>query len=59
VEKIVWADLVKNDEHDMAAKENRLHALQRMKANWIGYMLHRKCFSKQVIEVKLEGTRRR
>ena len=59
MEKIIWAFLVKTDEHDIAAKEIRLHSLQRLKANWIGYMLHRKCFSKQVIEVKLEGTRRR
>jgi len=57
--EIIWADLVKNDEHDVAAKENRLHTLQRMKANWNGYTLHRRCFSKQVIEGKLEGTRRR
>jgi len=57
--EIIWADRVKNDEHDGAAKENMLHTLKRMKANWIGYMLHRHCFSEQVIEVKLEDTRRR
>jgi hypothetical protein len=59
MEKTIWADLVKNYERDVAAKENRLHMLQGMKVDWIVYMLHRKCFSKQVIEVKLEGTRRR
>jgi hypothetical protein len=59
MEKIIWADLVKNAERDVAAKENRLHTLQRMKANWIGYTLLRKCFTKQVVEGKLEGTRRR
>jgi hypothetical protein len=58
MENIIWADLVKNDEHDTAVKENKLHTLERLKANRVGYMLHRKCFSEQVIEVKLEGTRR-
>jgi len=49
--EIIWADLVKNDEHDVAAKENRLHTLQLMKANWIGYMLNRQCYSEQAAYV--------
>ena len=34
---------------------NIIHAIKISKANWIGYMLHRNCLLKRVIEVKEEG----
>ena len=44
-------------------QRNILHEIRKRKANWIGHILLRSCFLKQVIEGKLKGemevTRRR
>ena len=44
-------------------QRNILHEIRKRKANWIGHILHRNCFLKQVIEGKIKGemevTRRR
>ena len=37
-------------------KRNILHTTQRMKAEWIGHILHRNCLLEQVIEGNVEGT---
>ena len=42
---------------------NILHEIRKLKANWIGHILRRNCFLKQIIEGKIKGeievTRRR
>ena len=57
--KISWTDRVKNEEvlHRVKKERNILHTsnIKRRKANWIGYILRRKCLLKQVIEGKIEG----
>ena len=44
-------------------QRNILHAITKIKANWIGHILRRNCLLKQVIEGKIKGemevTRRR
>jgi hypothetical protein len=55
-EKISWTDRVTNDEVLQRVKEERhiLQTIKRRKANWIGYILHRNCLLKHVIEVKTD-----
>ena len=36
-------------------QRNILHIIRKRKANWIGYILRRKCFLKQVTEGKIQG----
>ena len=36
-------------------QRNILHEIRKWKANWIGHILHRNCFLKQVIEGKIKG----
>jgi replicative superfamily II helicase len=57
MERISWADCVRNEEVLQRVKEERniLHTIKRRKANWIGHILRRNCLLKHVIEVKLEG----
>jgi hypothetical protein len=59
IEKISWADRVRNEEvlHGVKEERNILHTIKRRKANWIGHMLHRNCLLTHVIEGKLEGRR--
>jgi len=65
MEKISWTDHVRNEEVLLRVNEQRniLHEIRKRKANWIGHILGRNCFLKQVIEGKIEGylkvTRRR
>ena len=65
MEKISWTDHVRNEEVllQVNGQRNILHAIRKRKANWIGHILHRNCFLKQVIEGKIKGeievTRRR
>jgi len=35
--------------------KNILHEIRKRKANWIGHILRRNCFLKQVIEGKIKG----
>ena len=40
--------------HRVKEERNILRAIQRMKANWLGYILRRNCLLKHVIEGKIE-----
>ena len=44
MEKISWTNHVENKEvlHRVKEERNILHTVQQMKANWTGYILHRK-----------------
>jgi hypothetical protein len=46
-----------NEEVLLIVKEqwNILHEISKLKANWIGHILPRNCFLRQVIEGKIEG----
>jgi hypothetical protein len=57
VEKISWADRVRNEEvlHRVKKERNIVHTKKRRKATWIGDILRRNCLLKHVIEGKLEG----
>ena len=65
MEKISWTDCVRNEEVLLRVNEQRniLHEIRKRKANWIGHILRRNRFLKQVIEGKIKGeievTRRR
>jgi len=65
MEKISWADHVRNEEVLLRVNEQRniLHEIRNPKANWIGHILRRNCLLKQVIEGEIKGemevTRRR
>jgi hypothetical protein len=56
MEKTSWTDRVRNGEvlHTVTEERNLLHTVNRRKANWIGYILHRNCLLKHVIEEKIE-----
>ena len=57
MENISWTDHVRNVEVLYRVKEERhiLQAIQRRKANWIGYIWRGNCLLKHVIEGKIEG----
>jgi hypothetical protein len=57
IEKINWADFVRNEEvlHSVKDDRNILHAIKRRKADWIGHILRINCLLKHAIEGKLEG----
>ena len=65
MEKISWADHVRNEEVLLRVNEQRnfLHEIRKRKANWIGHILRRNCLLQQDIEGKIKGqievTRRR
>jgi hypothetical protein len=65
MEKISWADHVRNEEVLLRVNEQRniLHEIGKWKANWIGHILCRNCLLRQVTEKKINGeievTRRR
>ena len=66
MEKISWADHVRNLEVLQSVKEERNILQTRRKANWTGHILHRSCLLKHVteyieemIEVMGRGGRRR
>jgi hypothetical protein len=53
-----WTDHVRNEEvlHRVQKERNILHTVKRMKADWIGHILHRRnCRLKHVIEGKVKG----
>ena len=57
MEKISWADNVRNEEVLLRVNEKRniLHEIRKRKANWIGHILRRNFLLKQVIEGKIKG----
>ena len=59
MEKISWTDHVRNEEVLLRVNEQRniLHEIRKWKANFIGHILRRYCFLKQVIEGEIKGER--
>jgi len=57
MEKISWADHVKNEDVLLRVKEQRniLHEIRKRKAKWIGHILRRNCLLQRVIEGKIKG----
>jgi hypothetical protein len=57
MEKISWADHVRNEEVLLSVKElrNIVHEMCEQKAIWIGHILYRNCLLQQVIEGKIKG----
>jgi len=57
MEKISWADHVRNEDVLLRVKEQRniLHEIRKRKANWIGHILRRNCLLQRVIEGKIQG----
>ena len=57
MEKISWTDRVRNGEVLLRVNEHRiiLHEIRKRKGNWIGLIIRRNCFLKQVIEGKKKG----
>jgi hypothetical protein len=57
MEKISWADHVRNEEVLLRVKEQRniLHEIRKRKAKWIGHILRRNCLLQWVIEGKIQG----
>ena len=57
MEKISWADHVRDEEVLLRVKEQRniLHEIRKRKANWIGHILRRNCLLQRVIEGKIKG----
>ena len=57
MEKNSWTDHVRNEEVLLRVNEQRniLHEIRKRKVNWIGHILPRTCFLKQVIEGKIKG----
>jgi hypothetical protein len=51
---------MKNEDilHRVEKERSILHLIERRKSNWIGHMLLRNRLLKQVMEGKIEGTRR-
>ena len=52
-----WTDRVRHEKVLYRVKEERnvLHTIKRRKANWIGYILRRKCLLEHIIKGKMEG----
>ena len=55
-----WSDPVQQDEvfHGIKKERKILHTIKRSRANWIGHILRRNCGLKQVIQEKIQKTRR-
>jgi hypothetical protein len=57
MEKISWADHVRNEEVLLRVKEQRniLQEINKRKANWFGHILRRNYSLRQVIEGQIKG----
>jgi hypothetical protein len=57
MEKISWADHVRNEDVLLRVKEQRniLHEIRKRKANWIGHILHINYLLQRVTEEKIQG----
>jgi hypothetical protein len=57
MEKISWADHVRNEEVLLRVREQRniLHEICKGKAKWIGHILRRNCLLQRAIEGKIKG----
>jgi ppGpp synthetase/RelA/SpoT-type nucleotidyltranferase len=56
-EEISWVGRARNEEvlHRVKEERNILHKVERRNANWIGHILRRNCFLKDIGEGKMEG----
>ena len=56
MEKISWADHVRNEDVLLRVKEQRniLLEIRKRKANWIGHILRRNCVLQRVIEGNIQ-----
>jgi hypothetical protein len=61
MEKVSWADCVRNEEVLYTVKEERnfVHTVKGRKDNWIGHNWRRKCVLKHVIEGKIKEVKGR
>jgi len=57
MEKISWADHVRNEDVLLRVKEQRnvLHEIRKRKTNWIVHILRRTCLLQRIIEEKIKG----
>jgi hypothetical protein len=57
IEKISWTDHVRNEEvlHSQGGEEYNVHTLKNREVNWIGHILRRNCFLKNIIKRNIEG----
>jgi len=57
MEKISWADYVRNEEELQTVKEESkiLHTIKRRNTNWIGHSLLGKYLAKHVVEGNVKG----
>ena len=57
MEKISWADHVRNEEVLLRVKEQRniLHEIRKRKANWTDHIFHINCLLQRAIEGKIKG----
>jgi hypothetical protein len=57
MEKINWADHVRNEDVLLRVKEQRniLHEIRTQKTNWIDHILCRNCLLRRVTEKKIQG----
>jgi hypothetical protein len=56
MDKISWTDHVRNEEalRRVKGQRNIQYEISKRKANWIGYILRRKCLLRHVIEGKIK-----
>jgi hypothetical protein len=56
MEKISWADHVRNEEVLLSVKEQRniLHEIRKRKSNWIGHILRGNCLLQRIIEGQIQ-----
>jgi hypothetical protein len=56
-DSLSWTDRVRNEVVLRGGKEERniIYTVQSRKANWIGQVLRKNCFLRQVTEGKIEG----
>ena len=56
MEKIIWTDLVRDEEVLHRAEEERImfRTINRRKAKWIGHILRRNCFLQHDTERKID-----
>jgi len=59
MEKISWADRVRNEDVLLRVKEQRniVHEIRKRKANWFGHILRRNCLLQRITQGKIKGTR--
>ena len=61
MEKVKWADKVRNDEvlRKVGVKRHLMETIRKRKISWLGHILRRNSLQRRVIEGKIEGRKRR